>query len=249
LQLESLITFEYEGKQLLGVHHQVEDQSAPLVLFLHGIPGDRVDARRLPVRMARRLQSEGISSIRVDFIGSGVSDGELYHLSQLSLIDQSLSLLRQIRNIFLFSGSIMLVGFSEAAKIAMNVLSSEDINGICLWNGIVMKEEHTTKKLSRFYRKDGQLVFQTGYGVWLNKNIISEPEPEKLINLSTMKNDIYGIFGEEDTLTTNSRKFLKENGVYISVIPQADHLFTRVEWEEKLMELTADWIKQRFEVE
>jgi dienelactone hydrolase len=185
----------------------------------------------------------------VDFIGSGVSDGELYHLSQLSLIDQSLSLLRQIRNIFLFSGSIMLVGFSEAAKIAMNVLSSEDINGICLWNGIVMKEEHTTKKLSRFYRKDGQLVFQTGYGVWLNKNIISEPEPEKLINLSTMKNDIYGIFGEEDTLTTNSRKFLKENGVYISVIPQADHLFTRVEWEEKLMELTADWIKQRFEVE
>ncbi|MBA4492989.1 alpha/beta fold hydrolase [Paenactinomyces guangxiensis] len=247
--MEIPVQFDWKGSSLLGILHQVSHFHAPLIFFLHGIPGDRVDTRRLPVRMARILQKRGIASLRIDFYGSGVSDGCFYEVTLDQQLEQILFLIKEIRSRRMSGGPIVLLGFSAAAKTALAAAEYErDLAGVCLWNGIVAREQMEKKHvIRRLYRVNGQMVFNIGYGVWLNKDLLTESDKFTFSDERPFPDlPILGIYGKLDTLTLSSRGLLERKGCSVQLIPDADHLFTRSCWESALMSRTEEWLIQLF---
>jgi cephalosporin-C deacetylase-like acetyl esterase len=79
---ETTVTFENQGQKIIGtLAMPASDAPVPLVLLFHGFKGERDE---LPVmntdegmygRTARIFAERGVASLRIDFRGSGESDG------------------------------------------------------------------------------------------------------------------------------------------------------------------------------
>lgn len=247
--MEEPISFDWCGYTLLGIHHRVSNPDAPGLLYIHGMPGDRVDARRLPVRLSRSLQKLHFASLRIDLYASGVSDGVFHKLSYKSELSQILFLIDAIRKRALWRGPIVLLGFSEAGKLAISAARQHtDVAGICLWNGIITHELlPDDQRVRRLRRVDGQMVFDNNYGLWVNKAIIQEAQ-ELSIAHSRMLPDIpiLGVYGSSDPFTPASSALLNQAGHDVVFIDGADHLFTTTDWEASLMATTETWLHQQF---
>ena len=79
---EERVTIASQGKTMVGTLALPEGEPAPVVLLFHGFTGTR-DELRIPgteegvfSRTARLLAEAGYASLRVDFIGSGESEGD-----------------------------------------------------------------------------------------------------------------------------------------------------------------------------
>ena len=247
-KMEKFISIPWNDDFLYGVFHEEDYISDKMVVFIHGIPGDRVDARRLPVRIARNLLKYHISSIRVDLYASGVSKGEFGSVTLADQKEQIKYIINYVRNNLHYRGKIILVAFSEAAKIA-NVIAREcdDISGICYCNGILVKEEIADSlRVKRLYMRDGMFVANIGFGVWLNSNIISEIDEWSLHNTSELAClDSLFIYGEDDDLTTKSKQFINgiiDNYYRMEVIKGADHLFTNSIFDKEIISTISSWI-------
>lgn len=246
---ENPVQFDWHGAALLGVHHRGNSADTPGVLYIHGMPGDRVDTRRLPVRMARRLQARGVAGLRVDLYGSGVSDGSFSNVTFLDELKQVLFLIEEIRKQGLWKGPTLLLGFSEAGKLAIRAAQNNaDVAGLCLWNGVIAPEPPgTEKKLLRLQRVAGQLVFDIGYGVWVHRDILAETKQLCAASRDDLPDvPVLAVYGGADPITRTSREFLVQCGYAVEIIPGADHLFTSTAWEESLIAITEQWVYERF---
>lgn len=70
------ITLEIKGMKVFGLLHTPANVSnAPCVFFCHGLAGNKIGKDRVYVEIASGLCKEGIASFRMDFRGSGDSEG------------------------------------------------------------------------------------------------------------------------------------------------------------------------------
>lgn len=242
--LEEPIGLSYEGKELLGIkHNALYSENNPCVIFLHGIPGDRVDSKQLPVKIAREINKLGFSAYRFDFVSFGVSPGNFY---EYTLADQE----KQMHIIIDYAmsqtdnnGSVILVAFSEAAKIAIKTaVNDKRVAGICLCNGVIA-EEIETIRINRFYKEADSLVYDINCGVWLNKKLIDESK-EYIVDVETLKglHNLYGVYGNGDELAKNSLELMRMAGKKVVVMEGVDHLYTRHDWEKKLIEYIVEYL-------
>ena len=247
--MEEFIEIEVGKDTLYGVYHQGERSKAGLI-FIHGIPGDRVDTRRLPVRLSRYFQKElGISSIRTDFYGSGITNGEFYNVTYTFQKRQAECIIDYVKQQQLWSGPTILIAFSEAAKIALSIAKDDpSIRGICVLNGLITFESwQSEQKIHRLYRREGEMVFDIGYGVWLNKKILEEAREYGVESVEDLPEiPILGIYGGADMITTESRKFLCGSNQTLKIIADADHLFTDYNWELQIFAELQEWLTQNF---
>ncbi|KAA6470413.1 alpha/beta hydrolase [Bacillus cereus] len=243
---EQLVNFNYRGKKIYAVHNHVEKGDSPGVIFLHGLAGDRVDSRRIFVKLARRLQNLGYPSIRFDIIGTGISEGNFHDITLESWYEQVKFLVNEFSNGIFRNRQIILVAFSEAAKIAIKVAqNSAQIKGICLCNGIITDEFwEQDRKINRLYKRDNQFVFDMGFGVWVNTKIIKENDKFKVNNKDHIPNiPILALYGESDVMTLESRKIFENNNlIKLYIIKGSDHLFTTPEWESQLLLYIENWL-------
>lgn len=243
--LEEPIELEYRGKTILGIKHHANSMcKKPCVIFVHGIPGDRVDAKRLHVKIARKIQEQGFSSVRFDFLAYGVSPGNSYEYTLLDQLNQIKRIINKVVTYGDNDGKVILIAFSEAAKIAAKIaMQDKRVVGLCFCNGIITEEKETIK-INRFYKEAGHLVYDINYGVWLNKKIIEESK-EYTISLENLieLNNIVGIYGYGDELVINSLKLLKRAHKKVILISGADHLYTRYDWEVALINNLMDYLK------
>lgn len=250
--MEEPVTFDWHGNAMLGVFHTVEDIRAPGVLYVHGLPGDRVDVRRLAVRMARRLQKRGVAMLRVDLYASGVSEGAFHQLTYNTQLLQLSFLLNAIRQRNFWLGPIILFGFSQSAKLTVAAARKHsDVAGICLWSGILTHEPFDElpqiDRIRRPQRVNGQLVLDMGLGLWINRTLLLEMQEMSICQEEMMpKIPIFSVYGSEDASTQASRAFLQKTGSQVRIIPGADHLFTDTKSELILMEETEAWITKMF---
>ena len=201
------------------------------------------------VRMARRLQTRGVAGLRVDLYASGVSDGSFHTVTLLQELEQVLYLMKEVRRQQLWQGPLILLGFSEAAKLAVEAARrSGDAAGLCLWNGMVAPEPWAAEqKLRRLHRVEGHLVFDMGYGVWVNRAVVKEAQQLTISCAESLPGvPVLGVFGGADEMTRASRTMLERAGHPTVIIPGADHLFTSTEWEAAAMAATEQWVCERF---
>ena len=116
-----------------------------------------------------------------------------------------------------------------------------------------MIEEQNYNQINRPKIINGQLVYDSNFGTWINWNVV-EQYSKWFIESCELKEDVtyHAVYADSDPLTSNSLKFVEESGIKVERIKGADHLFTSQLWLNEMITLWAKKIlvkELEFEVE
>jgi pimeloyl-ACP methyl ester carboxylesterase len=145
--VESIVTLTNEGMTLVcsltipGTSHL-----PPIVITMNGFGGDRNDVE-IPgtgepffKRFARILAEQGIASLRIDFRGSGDSDGEYQMTSFSTQISDALAALDYIENNLkhqVNTKSIGMMGFSQGGIVGSTAAAKDKrVDSLVLWSPV-----------------------------------------------------------------------------------------------------------------
>ena len=142
---ESDISFSNEGQTIIGTLAMPDgDGPFPAVLLLHGFTGMR---HELPVigtedtmfsRAARWLGERGLATLRIDFRGSGDSDGaweDTTFNGQISDAMAALDYLEMLEGVD--SGSISIIGLSQGGLVGAGTAGRDArVSNLVLWSAV-----------------------------------------------------------------------------------------------------------------
>lgn len=126
------VVLENEGQKIFGMFHSpihLSSQKVPAVLMCHGFAGNKSGRYRIYVSLAQELAKAGIASLRIDFRGSGDSEGDFSEMTvdtEVSDVLKSLEFLKTHPNVD--PKRIGLLGNSFGGAIA--VLAASQYNEI-----------------------------------------------------------------------------------------------------------------------
>src|SRR5262249_949470 len=138
------------GQKIFGViHRPLNVKKSPFVLMCHGLGGHKVGKGRLYVHLAEKLVSVGIGALRIDFRGSGDSEGDFSQMTIDSEVSDALVALNYLKNDPLIdSERIALFGRSFGGVVA--ILAAQrfsQIKSIVLWAPVFGSEQWKEKWL------------------------------------------------------------------------------------------------------
>jgi fermentation-respiration switch protein FrsA (DUF1100 family) len=140
---ETIVHFENEGLQLIGtLAMPTTDAPVPLVLLFHGFKGERDE---LPVvnteeamysRTARIFAERGIATLRIEFRGSGESEGlweDTTFTSQISDAVAALDFVGTLEGVAV--EHIGVIGLSQGGLVAASLASQDArVKSLVLWS-------------------------------------------------------------------------------------------------------------------
>lgn len=111
------------GLKMRGLLHIPEDTSeenkVPAALVLHGFMGHRIGTAFSNAHLSKAIADVGIANLRLDFIGSGESDGNYEDMSILTELDEAEIQLEFLKSLpFVDSDRIAVFGHSQGGLIA-----------------------------------------------------------------------------------------------------------------------------------
>jgi uncharacterized protein len=93
------IVLENHGQKIFGVFHlPCMPGPFPTVLMCHGLAGHKTGKYRLYVLLAEKLSQHGIASLRIDFRGSGDSEGDFSEMTLDSEVSDAIVALNYLRH-------------------------------------------------------------------------------------------------------------------------------------------------------
>lgn len=204
---------------------EVEPPFPALALF-HGFGGTRVEPHRLFVKISRLLAREGVASLRLDFRGSGESEGDF----------QSMTL----------SGEIKDAKASVAAQ-------DPSLKALVLWAASARGARYFPHyvHLSGKNRKEWETAGERDFG----GNVLSSAFlqdglalPNPLPALRSFPGKALVLHGEADASVPaeESQIFKKTLGdkAEVHIIKGSDHTFNKASWEKEVLETTLSWVKR-----
>lgn len=97
-ELREPIVLENEGMKIFGVFHKpAGHKKFPSVLICHGLAGHKTGRYRVYVNLANELTRHGVGVLRVDFRGSGDSEGEFFDMTLSSEVSDALISLEYLK--------------------------------------------------------------------------------------------------------------------------------------------------------
>jgi dienelactone hydrolase len=223
---ESIVTFTNEGMTLVcsltipGTPHL-----PPIVITMNGFGGDRNDVE-IPgtgepffKRFARILAEQGIASLRIDFRGSGDSDGEYQMTSFSSQISDALAALDYIENNLkhqVDTKSIGMMGFSQGGIVGSTAAARDKrVDSLVLWSPVTFAPHEYEGLLTKEGIKTGLALPDGGWamfplyldGVYLNWDLpLGKVFFEDLFNIAPVseirkyQDPLMVIVGNEDPI-------------------------------------------------
>jgi exosortase A-associated hydrolase 1 len=147
---ESPLSFECEGRSLVGILAQPSTVAALGVVVVVGGPQYRVGSHRQFVLLARELAAQGIACLRFDYRGMGDSEGE--PISFESTRSDIRAAMRAMKSAIPELRSIVLWGLCDGAS-ASAFCADETIDGMVLVNPWVRtKDSESEAALTHYYR-------------------------------------------------------------------------------------------------
>lgn len=140
---EKTVDFKVDGQKVIGTLNLPDGVSKPpVVLLLHGFTGSR-DELVIPAakegifqRAARMWADKGIASLRIDFRGSGQSDGKFEDTTLTGQVKDALAALDFLAaNSDVDKDRMALVGWSMGGAVASAVAArtEHDLTSVSLW--------------------------------------------------------------------------------------------------------------------
>jgi dipeptidyl aminopeptidase/acylaminoacyl peptidase len=124
------------GQKIFGViHRPLTEVKYPALLMCHGLGGNKIGKQRLFVVLAQRLAALGIASLRIDFRGSGDSEGEFSEMTIDGEVSDAVCALNYLKNDpNIDYNRISIFGRSFGGIVAMLAASHHDrIRSLALW--------------------------------------------------------------------------------------------------------------------
>ncbi len=135
---EQPIHFDVQGQRVWGVLHLPVQATKPVpaVLILHGFTGQRGEGHRLYVLFSRLLAQHGIASMRLDFRGSGESEGTFDEMTPSREVEDVVAAYAFLRDVPEVDGSRLgLLGLSMGGMVAALSVAQPglDFAALALW--------------------------------------------------------------------------------------------------------------------
>lgn len=250
------VVLENNGQKIFGVYHKpVGLQKYPAVLICHGLGGNKCGKYRIYVVLSSMLSALGIASLRIDFRGSGDSEGEFAEMTLEGEVSDALKGLEFLTRdpavdqsrmgIFgrSFGGTIAVLAASRFSNIKSLAMWAPIFSGnqwIEKWN-FVHAHELTDEHRENMMRINGQIpgyeFFKQLFSLQLEKDFQSLNEIPFL-----------HIYGEKDAIVDTShandysRLRLKAKGQNKFLrLPQSDHDFSHPQEQKLALHETCDW--------
>lgn len=142
--IETLVYFEMQGQRVVGTLCLPRGAPAPVVLMLHGFTGSRDEMLVAGVgegvfsRSARRMAQMGLASFRIDFRGSGDSDGDFSDTTYEGQIADGVAALKVLAAEPRVQGNrIGLLGWSQGGLVAAAVAGRTNVPlATALWAAV-----------------------------------------------------------------------------------------------------------------
>lgn len=97
-EIRDSIVLENRGQKIFGVlHRPVGLSKYPGLLICHGLAGHKTGKYRIYVHLAKRLAEAGIASLRIDFRGSGDSEGDFGEMTLETEVSDAIKALEFLR--------------------------------------------------------------------------------------------------------------------------------------------------------
>jgi dipeptidyl aminopeptidase/acylaminoacyl peptidase len=253
------IEFTNEGSKIFGImHHPLEIEKAPAILFCHGLAGQKTGQHRMYVLLSECLSKIGIASMRFDFRGSGDSEESFAEMSLKGEISDAVKAVEFLsRQPGIDPERIGIFGRSFGGAIAvMAAHRSGKVKSMALWAPVynasqwevhwemVQTNQIDREKRQEMMRINGQLPSMDFYEELFKMTIQKELDSLKNIPLLL-------IHGEKDPLVSieHSEKYADSRGPVSGItklirLPHSDHDFTHP--EEKLVAInhTCQWFSK-----
>ncbi len=264
---EEIVYIENEGMTMVcSLTIPRTQHLCPIVITLNGFAGDRNDAiipgtdEPFFKRLARILAEQGFASLRVDFRGSGDSDGDYTFTTFSTQISDTLAAVEYINSNLkhqVDTKSIGIVGFSQGGLVG-SVTAAKDfhVDSLVLWSPVDNPAHCFQCLLSREGVKKGLALPDGGsdiFGLYINGEYIYWDVPlgkgffedlfniDPLAEISKYKNPMMVIVGKNDPIVwpqpAKGQLFIKyHKGFEKSVVLDADHDFNFWSGPEKIDE-------------
>lgn len=155
---EDLQFIEFNGFRLASSIHKPGSNAYPAVLMLHGFTGNRIEAHRLFVDIARRLCSEGIAVLRFDYRGHGESSLSFEEFKLSYAIEDAEKALEKLKRLF-NPIAIGLVGLSLGGYVATYLAAHHrEVSSLVLLAPAIKLDELSKNTLLLVKREDDYIV-------------------------------------------------------------------------------------------
>jgi dipeptidyl aminopeptidase/acylaminoacyl peptidase len=252
--VELQVCFLSGNEKVFGVWHYPEKvETYPVVVLCHGFGGNKTEAHRIFVRLARNLEKRGLAVLRFDFRGSGDSQGEFKDITVTREMEDVLSALDFVeRQPRVDKERIGILGFSLGGYVAALAASKDKrIKSLALWSAVARPSRKFTcdqKSLSE-WRRTGKLDISgniLGYNFFKD---LQKHDPFRV--LRGYQGPVLAVHGSADEVTepADSREFhdrfkANNNPCELRIISGADHVFSSEAHETEAVEFTSQWFQQ-----
>ncbi|MBA3816529.1 MAG: alpha/beta fold hydrolase [Parachlamydiaceae bacterium] len=130
------VVLENFGQKIFGIlHRPIHVKNYPALLMCHGLAGHKTGKYRLYVILAQMLAKAGIASLRIDFRGSGDSEGDFADMTLDGEVSDALKGLDFLeKDPYIDQSCIGLFGRSIGGTVALIAARRHGgIKSICTW--------------------------------------------------------------------------------------------------------------------
>lgn len=249
---EHFVQFRVEGQAVYGMMHLPEGKEKfPAVALCHGFTGNRIEAHRLFVKMARMLAANGIAALRFDFRGSGESEGDFEQVTVSGEITDALAALEFLRKQpEIDANRIGLLGLSLGGCVATCTAARDGkVKALVLWAAVSDLKgpfvERMAPEVRELLDKQGWLDFE---GWKVSKAFYEDAAKiDPLREALRYDGAVLIVHGANDPVVPVDHAHRYHAAFQctkkLHIIPDADHTFARLNWEEEAMKVTLDWFK------
>jgi uncharacterized protein len=250
------IVLHNQGQKIFGVlHRPLNATKSPAVLMCHGLGGHKVGRGRIYVMLAEKLAALGITSLRIDFRGSGDSEGEFSSMTVESEVSDALVALNALKtDPRVDADRIAIFGRSFGGVVAILAAHQfSDIKSLALWAPVFGSEQWQEKwkkvhaaPIDAHQRNALMSIegLQPGYAFF--KQLFALKLQEQLHDLHNIP--MLHIHGEKDQIVdlSHARKYKEARGravakSHFKLLSQTDHDFSHFPERDEALDETAAW--------
>lgn len=253
------VVLENEKMKIFGILHQPKNKmKVPAVLICHGFAGNKSGKHRLYVLLAEKLAKLGIATLRIDFRGSGDSEGDFNQMTISSEVSDALCALNFLKtHPQIDFNRLGILGNSFGAVIATQVVTKESsIRSLVLLAGLFSnapwkddldlylegKELNSFKidaKLS-IAQLPGKELLKEFYALDLSPYVkLTSHVP--LLHIHSQKDERVSI--EHQKMYRQSREETGAKTKWIELI-HSDHSFSDNQERAAVINMTAEWFQE-----
>lgn len=242
---EHQIAFDSPLGTLRGMLHRPdENQNVPGVVMLHGFTGQHIEDQRLFVQAARYLAAAGFAVLRMDFYGSGDSDGSFEEMTVHTEVEDAVVMLDWFATQpGIDATRTGVIGLSMGGAVTA-LLAARDarVKAAVFWNAVAQPELHFDDHVrsgpdrgvigglrvsDEFWTTFDALDITGALAAYSGPGLVIRSTGDDVV-LASEADALAAVLGERGTLHK---------------IDQADHTFKHPAWRAEVFDITTQWLK------